>query len=63
MSTRSETTKGKADVDWAAVIALDDAELERRALADPDNPPWSRDELKAAVAAKRASRATKPAAE
>ena len=52
-----------AGVDWAAVLAVDDAEVERRARADADNPPWTADELKAAVASMRAARSTKPAAE
>jgi len=36
--------KGKTD--WKKVDALTDAEIRRRALSDPDNPPLTKAELK-----------------
>ena len=34
-----------SDTDWAAVDALSDEEVEARALADPDAPPLTDDQL------------------
>lgn len=34
-----------SDTDWAAIDALSDEEVEARALADPDAPPLTHDQL------------------
>ena len=31
--------------DWARVDAMTDEEVEANALSDPDNPPWTEEEL------------------
>lgn len=37
----------------ARLDAMTDEELERNALSDPDNPPWTEEELERGVAARR----------
>lgn len=36
--------------DWARVNAMTEEEIEQNALDDPDNPPWTEEELKYAIA-------------
>jgi uncharacterized protein (DUF4415 family) len=35
--------------DWARLRAMTEEEIDRNALDDPDNPPWTDEELAAAV--------------
>ena len=44
--TRSEVPESRTD--WARVDAMTEEELEANAAADPDNPPWTEEELAAA---------------
>lgn len=37
-----------AETDWAYLAAMTDEEAEANALADPDNPPMTQEELRAA---------------
>ncbi len=37
--------KPSGKTDWAALDAMTDAEIEAAALADPDNPPWTDEQL------------------
>jgi putative transcriptional regulator len=45
MTWRAGDPPSASDTDWAALDALSDEEVEARALADPDAPPLSDDEL------------------
>lgn len=45
---RSLRNRRKGRTDWAAVDAMTEQEIEANAAADPDNPPWTEEELAAA---------------
>lgn len=50
MSESHITRRESADpfeplTDWEAIDRLSEAEIERRAQSDPDNPPWTDEEL------------------
>lgn len=42
--TRENLPKGRTD--WARLDAMTEEEIEANALTDPDNPPWTDEELK-----------------
>jgi uncharacterized protein (DUF4415 family) len=42
--TRENLPKGRTD--WARLDAMTEEEIEANALSDPDNPPWTDEELK-----------------
>ena len=42
---RTEGSVPQANTDWAALDAMTDQEIEAAALADPDNPPWTDEQL------------------
>jgi len=42
--TRENLPKGRTD--WARIDAMTEEEIEANALSDPDNPPWTDEELK-----------------
>jgi hypothetical protein len=41
----AEAAEAAAQVDWARIDAMTDEEIEAAALADPDNPPLTDEEL------------------
>lgn len=45
---RTLTDRKKDKTDWARVGAMTEEEIERGAENDPDNPPWTEEELAAA---------------
>lgn len=42
--TRENLPKGRTD--WARIDAMTEEEIEANALSDPDNPPWTDEELR-----------------
>jgi uncharacterized protein (DUF4415 family) len=42
--TRSELPESRTD--WARIDAMTEEEIEANAAADPDNPPWTDEELR-----------------
>lgn len=48
ITRRSLASRGKGRTDWSRLRAMDDAEIERGAAEDQDNPGWTDEELQAA---------------
>ncbi len=42
---RSAGDRRKGKTDWARVRAMTEEEIDRGAESDPDNPPWTEEEL------------------
>lgn len=45
ITRRSLTSKRKGKTDWKRVKRMAEKEIERGAERDPDNPPWTEEEL------------------
>jgi len=45
---RTLADRKKDKTDWARLRAMTEEEIDRNAESDPDNPPWTEEELKAA---------------
>lgn len=39
-----QARKMKSETDWARLDAMTEEEIERNAVEDPDNPPWTEEE-------------------
>lgn len=48
ITRRSLADRRKGKTDWARVRRMSEAEIERAAAEDLDNPPWTEEELRAA---------------
>jgi uncharacterized protein (DUF4415 family) len=44
--TLAQARRMKSKTDWARVDAMTEEEIERNALEDPDNPPWTEEDWK-----------------
>jgi uncharacterized protein (DUF4415 family) len=45
---RTLADKRRGRTDWARIDAMTEEEIEANALSDPDNPPWTEEQLAAA---------------
>lgn len=48
MVRRNLADRREGRTDWARIDAMTEEEIEANALSDPDNPPWTEEELAAA---------------